>query len=459
MKKLVILMFLTVLPLSACWPLNRGVGAAEAAVGTLEVLAQDAVESGDAGQGGGFAAEETLVVVAGDDAQNGDAAATATPTEMPASGDDEGSQAGSNGAQSQGDGVDSEGEATSETPPDLVQASGPDAFPEGINPLTGLPVADPELLGLPPALVSVTNFPVSARPQAGLSSASLVFELYIGKGMTRFLALFYGAFPALNPQGSGDGAVTTDNQPEIGPVRSGRLPYQAIRQLYNGFLVMASASPDVKEATTDFTNIYGSDTDDINSALIDVTRLQAIAEANQEALGSNLTGNAFDPQAPSGGQEAQSLWMFYNFYNQARWEYDPASGRYLRFQDQADGSGDFYPATDRLSGEQLGADNVIVLFVKHEVLNSDRTLIDFDLLYNEGQASLLRDGQIYPVTWNTLGGAYEQSTGMFRPIRFVDVNGAPMALRPGNTWVEIVDVSTSFWEVEPGMWKARFYSP
>jgi hypothetical protein len=34
-----------------------------------------------------------------------------------------------------------------------------------------------------------------------------------------------------------------------------------------------------------------------------------------------------------------------------------------------------------------------------------------------------------------------------------------MPLKPGNTWVEIVDVSTDFQEVEPGSWKARFYSP
>ena len=38
-----------------------------------------------------------------------------------------------------------------------------------VNPLTGLPCDEPSLLGLPPALVSVSNFPVTARPQAGSS--------------------------------------------------------------------------------------------------------------------------------------------------------------------------------------------------------------------------------------------------------------------------------------------------
>jgi hypothetical protein len=65
-----------------------------------------------------------------------------------------------------------------------------------INPLTGLPVADPSLLELPAVLVSISHFPVTARPQSGLSFAPYVFEVYITEGATRFLATFHGEFPA-----------------------------------------------------------------------------------------------------------------------------------------------------------------------------------------------------------------------------------------------------------------------
>jgi hypothetical protein len=65
-----------------------------------------------------------------------------------------------------------------------------------INPLTGLPVADASLLDLPALLVSISHFPVTARPQAGLSFAPYVFEIYITEGATRFLTTFYGEFPA-----------------------------------------------------------------------------------------------------------------------------------------------------------------------------------------------------------------------------------------------------------------------
>lgn len=65
-----------------------------------------------------------------------------------------------------------------------------------VNPLTGLPVADPSLLQFPALLVSISHFPVEARPQAGLSFAPYVFEFYITEGATRFLTTFYGEFPS-----------------------------------------------------------------------------------------------------------------------------------------------------------------------------------------------------------------------------------------------------------------------
>jgi SdrD B-like protein/DUF3048 family protein len=77
-----------------------------------------------------------------------------------------------------------------------AEAIQPTSQAQGINPLTGLPVADPSLLQLPALLVSISHFPVTARPQAGLSFAPYVFEIYITEGATRFLTTFYGEFPA-----------------------------------------------------------------------------------------------------------------------------------------------------------------------------------------------------------------------------------------------------------------------
>ncbi len=72
----------------------------------------------------------------------------------------------------------------------------PADFPAGINPLTGQAAADPALLKVPALLISISHFPVTARPQAGLSFAPYVFEFSITGGETRFLTAFYGQFPA-----------------------------------------------------------------------------------------------------------------------------------------------------------------------------------------------------------------------------------------------------------------------
>jgi hypothetical protein len=90
--------------------------------------------------------------------------------------------------------------------PNLVRVSydlfagdllGPDIeqFPEDVNPMTAMRVSDTEMLGLPPLMVSITNSPATARPQAGLSDAPHVYEFFIGQGTTRFLAVFYGVQP------------------------------------------------------------------------------------------------------------------------------------------------------------------------------------------------------------------------------------------------------------------------
>jgi hypothetical protein len=84
-------------------------------------------------------------------------------------------------------------------------AFGPDLedFPAGVNPLTGLKVDDQSWLELPAVLVSISNMPVTARPQAGISFASWIFELYIGEGATRFMSVFYGDSPREIPNVGG----------------------------------------------------------------------------------------------------------------------------------------------------------------------------------------------------------------------------------------------------------------
>jgi hypothetical protein len=66
---------------------------------------------------------------------------------------------------------------------------------------------------------------------------------------------------------------------------------------------------------------------------------------------------------------------------------------------------------------------------------------------------------MYPIYWDTNNGDYERATGRMRPFRFIDKDGNPFPLKPGNTWVEIVDLATTTQEIQAGDWQVRFYAP
>ena len=363
-------------------------------------------------------------------------------------------------------------------------AYGPTDFPEGINPLTGQ-ASDPELLKLPPALISVSNFPASARPQSGLNISPMVFEIAIGEGMTRFLAMFYGAFPeqvsgltegqTSEETGGASGESGTPGMAasaSIGPIRSGRLPYEGIRSLFSGFLVMASAYSGVAQTLNDTTTIYGSDSDDINSALINVSQLYNIALARSQGYpGSNfsLEGMKFSREIPESGLPADTVWVFYSNLNQIQWRYDEELGAYVRYDIKTDGSGEFVMSTDRLDGQPITRENVIVLYAPHTFYAP--TLIDITLTNMPPvKAMLFRDGQAFEIFWTTQFGDYEKETGLLRPIRYVDANGDPVALKNGTTWVEVMTLTSFTVEAEisdypffpikeaegTGLWLARY---
>ena len=341
------------------------------------------------------------------------------------------------------------------TPETLSGPFGPDPgdFPAGMSMLTGEFVDDPGTLDYLPAMVSITNWPVSARPQAGLGSAALVYELYIGEGMSRFLALFYGNYPSSSASnGDGEGGDTEDdlaidntNADAIGPIRSGRLPYEGIRRLNNGFLVMVSAYAGVSQNLDNVTNIYGSDDDDPNSATIPADELKEIAAGYEGTLlEGSLSGNVFDAEAPEDGQAADTFWYIYNRLNQIAWKYDPEAGDYYRYADQADGL-TFVRLTDAMNGDDVDISNVILLFANHRSCSA--TAFDVDLMgVSKNPAVVFRDGQKYDIFWTTRNGDFERETGKVRPIRFIDADGDPFPLKPGASWIILTPLQTPIWE-------------
>ncbi|MGH2626112.1 MAG: DUF3048 domain-containing protein, partial [Anaerolineales bacterium] len=319
---------------------------------------------------------------------------------------------------------------------------GPDGYPAGFNPFTGLAAA-PEALAVVPAAIKISNFPAQGRPHAGLSYADLVYEYFIGVGMTRFLAIFYGEDALL-----------------AGPIRSGRVVDGYLVRMYGAVLGMKGADAHVGSrlhaalpgrvfnATSSLCPaLCPYTTSHTYGTFSDTGAFRAYAEAQGAAPDApDRRGMRFDATAPETGDPAARLWIFYALLNQVEWQYDEIGGAYLRWQDNADGV--LRPMPDRLTGETLAFENVVVLFAEHEF--ETPTIIEMDLsVGRSGPALALRDGRMIRLTWN--------APRADSPLRFSGPGGEPFPFKPGSTWFEIVGLPSLVEEIEPGSWKVRFY--
>jgi hypothetical protein len=281
--------------------------------------------------------------------------------------------------------------------------------------------------------------------------------------------------PQLTPTGdAGEDAQATATPAALGPqvqtmdsgsiegVRSGREAYVPIVNAFpNGCLVAASKAAEVNVNIC--RTVYNQDANNVNAAGLSLTQLADIAKANQNPNRlPNYSGNAFSAVPPAGGQPALKLEVFYSYLNQSYWQYDAAAGGYMRYEDFADPNrvGQFQLSTDRLTGQPLTFENVVVLFVEHEVRTP--TIIDLNMGQSlKGKAIVFRNGQVYQdVYWSTMNENYEQTTGLTRPIRLRYADGTPFNMAPGNTWFHVATPFSSVWSLDDlGNWRYRYYAP
>jgi hypothetical protein len=336
------------------------------------------------------------------------------------------------------------------------QAYGPDNFPADINPLTGLKVSDLALLNRRPLAVKVQIIPRGERPPWGVSLADLVYDYYQNNGATRFNAIFYG-----------------NNADQVGPIRSARLLDISIVRMYKAVFAFGSADQRILSRlySTEFADrlvIPGSQNCPPMCRIEPTTYDYLVTNTDElskyaTSLGiendrQDLNGMRFDAQVPQGGQNIDTIYVRFNFSDYNRWDYDPASGSYLRFQDadnDENGKGETYaPLMDRLNNQQIAASNVVILFAPHSfvVRTSSTEIVDINLS-GSGQAFAFRDGQEYQVTWN-------------RPspdaVLSLTMDGAPYPFKPGNTWFQVIG-QTSNVEVgannTPGALRFTFNTP
>ena len=181
----------------------------------------------------------------------------------------------------------------------------------------------------------------------------------------------------------------------------------------------------------------------------------------------NQDGMLFKLTVPQGGSEANQVFLRYSGAIYNRWDFDPASGRYLRFSDKVNDvnrNNEVYEQlTDRLTGAPITAENVVTLCVPHSyyVKRADSEVLDI-IMDNRvasykgcdgqtykggsGAAYIARDGFMYKVLW--------QHPTNSSVLTLTNPDGTPVAFKPGKTWFEVIGASSSVVQIkETGSWR------
>ncbi len=320
-------------------------------------------------------------------------------------------------------------------PTRVAAAAAQIARPANVNPLTGLPVRDPAALARRPLAAKISNAPDSVRPQAGIGAADLVFEHYVEAGLTRFTAIFW-----------------THTPPRVGSIRSARLIDLEIPAMYGALLVYSGASEPIRqriaalpfaprayEGVTTGAPLYFRDPslDAPHNLFAVPAEVWARARADRLNDPPDLRGMIFDQASPEDGTPAAAVTIDYG-PDEVRWRYDPPSGKYARWVDGE-------PHTDADSGAQVTAANVVILYARHQ---DDESIVEGEWngttfysteieLQALGPATLIRDGIAVDGFW--------MRWAEDAPLTLWADEGAvqPLALKPGNTWFQVVPLDFS----------------
>lgn len=321
-------------------------------------------------------------------------------------------------------------------------------FPRDVNPLTGIPVEDEAVLDRIPVAIKISNSP-EARPQSGLGAADLVFEHYSEGGITRFTTVFL------------------TNEPEqVGSVRSGRLIDIEVPAMYQAIFGYSGSSAGVKELirNSDLFPDYIA-APDFGVGQPTFYRVPQAGKAFEHTLFTNPTVlrqladdrginrraewetyAAFSEEVPAGGEPASAFRINYLPGScTAEWAYDEDAGLWGRSMVGR-------THVDALTGEQITAANVIMVYAHHiytdfwEEMIGARSNWKLSIqiqLWGEGTALIWRDGQVIPGMWHR--------EGRNDMLTFTYGDGTPLPLKPGNSWIQVVPLDNPSEEVEDGV--------
>ncbi len=295
------------------------------------------------------------------------------------------------------------------------------SHPANINPLTGLPVADPARLQRRPLIVRIGNDVGARQSQVGLNRADLVYEEIAEWWVTRFSAIYLAETPNT-----------------VGPVRSARLINVQLGPQYQAALAHSGGSDPVRweisqAPIANLDEYYNPAPYFYRPNQGWQTRLAIDAEAartylTSKGLEASVTQQGFlFSDTPEGGEPGENIFIPYpSATSFTEWHYDAASGKYLRWINGA-------PLIDAGDGQQVSTANVIIYFAEHQqtdiVEDANGATSIRPIINGTGPAWFFREGTLTKGAWQTDGT---------RTPYFTRTDGSPYPLKPGSTWVEVV---------------------
>lgn len=288
--------------------------------------------------------------------------------------------------------------------------------------LDGVAVA-PGKANLWPVAVMIDNFP-TARPQAGLGQASVVYEALAEGGIPRFMAVFAERTMRL-----------------VGPVRSTRPYFLHYATEYPAAIVHAGGSPDALQMLRslhllNIEGIHGKYAKYLfrTKPWIDVHDLYTTGTLLNKAV-QNSKARMLTPkyrhwrfvddgalEKRPRGKHGATVNLGPGASYTIRYEYRRADNVYLRFTGGQ-------PHVDRNTRKQIAVKNVILLIVPKERVLDSKGRIALETL-GKGVGVLLQNGRSLTIRWQKLRGGDRT--------KFTSLSGAEIPFIRGATWITIV---------------------
>ncbi len=258
----------------------------------------------------------------------------------------------------------------------------------------------------------------AALPHYGISSSCLVFEALAEGGITRLMAVFSHRYPDA-----------------VGPVRSARIYFVELALSYNALLSHCGGSPDALSALRrlpiDLDQIRFSgpywrmkEKKAPHNLLGSIKKMQALAKERKYDLtpptGEYLRFSMYEEEATTPVVEIHVPFSQLKSYD-VKWVYVPQSNDYARRTVKG-------PYIDKLTGKEVRAKNVVVIYTQAKSRRDPKGRIDIDL-NGEGNAIFFVGGYAIPGRW---------SKEKNKPFKFLKNDGSEIEFNRWLTWIELV---------------------